>query len=221
MEFEREFERIAQQYRDEGYTVAVHPKGDLLPPFATGLELDMIATRGEEKVVVAIKPRRSSLAADTQVERIAELVNRAPGWRLDLVVLEPGSAVQRVADKAQEPTGEQFERMLDRARQARGAGLNEMALTYAWAALEAAMRRHRDDAELYGRTTPAELLRILYGKGFLSKQEFDRARQAWAIRTQSVHGFVPPEIDPSLVDDMLALAKKVMGSEELQASSAG
>ena len=30
------------------------------------------------------------------------------------------------------------------------------------------MRRLRGNAELYGRTTPTELMRTLYGNGFLS-----------------------------------------------------
>ncbi len=76
------------------------------------------------------------------------------------------------------------------------------------------MRRLRLDAELYGRTTPTELLRMLYSNGFLSRKEFESAREAWNIRTQSVHGFVPPEVDPALIEDTIALARKVMLASE-------
>ncbi|HEV3440636.1 MAG TPA: hypothetical protein VG122_24990 [Gemmata sp.] len=220
MNFEKELDRIAEEYRDEGYAVITHPNKDHLDGFPDDLGADILATRGNEKVLVQVKHTRADVEADTSVPDRAKTVNARPGWRYDLIVLEKETAVQRVAERAQEPTDEQFLGMLNHARMAKGTGLKEMALTYAWAALEAAMRRLRDEAELYGRTTPTELLRTLYGNGFLSRSEFDRARMAWSIRTQAVHGFVPPEIDPALIDDMLALAEKVKGREQMQASPA-
>jgi hypothetical protein len=220
MDFDKELRRIAKQYENEGYTVVMYPKGDQVPPFAAQLRLDMIAMRGDESVVVEVKPRRSDLADDPQLARIAERVNNQPGWRFDLVTLEPETPVQRVAEKAEEPSAEQFQGLLERARTAQSVGLRDMAIVYAWAALEAAMRRLQDDAELYGKMTANELLRTLYSNGFISRPEFERARDAWAIRTQAVHGFVTPEVDPVLIEDVIALAKKVMGSEEMQAAPA-
>src|SRR4051812_40195746 len=70
MDFDKELGRIAKQYENEGYTVTVHPKGDQVPPFAAGLQLDIIAMRGEEAVVVEVKPRRSALADDPQSTQI-------------------------------------------------------------------------------------------------------------------------------------------------------
>jgi hypothetical protein len=213
MDFSKELEQVAQQYRDEGYAVVyTHPGMDHLNGLAR-ISADLLATRGAENVLIQVKKSRADVEADPGILKQAEMVNARPGWRYDLVVLEKETPVQRVTEKAQEPSHEQFQDMLTRARRAKELGFHEMALTYAWAALEAAMRQLRDDAELYGRTKPTELLRTLYGNGFLSRSEFDRAKVAWAIRTQAVHGFVPPNIDPLLIDDVLALAKKVMGSE--------
>ena len=220
MDINKELERIAQQYRDEGYVVTLRPKGDQLPPLAANLDLDMIAIRGEEKVVVEVKERRSALADDPAVKRVADIVSRQPGWRFDLVILEAETPLQRVASKATEPSPEQFQALLDRARSALSSGLRDMAIVSAWAALEAAMRQVRDDAELYGKTTPNELLGTLYSNGFISRPEFERAREAWVVRTQAVHGFVTPEVDPKLVEDVIALAKKVRGSEQLQLTPA-
>ncbi|OWK36673.1 hypothetical protein [Fimbriiglobus ruber] len=214
MDFEKELEQVAQQYRDEGYTVFIHPSGDQFDGLPGDPSTDILATRGNEKVLVEVKRKRSDLAADPNVIRRAEQVNARPGWRFDLVILERETLTQRILEQSQEPTGEQFAEMLDRARRAKGAGLNEMALTYACAALEAAMRRLSEEDELYGQTTPVVLLRTLYANGFFSRGEFDLAKEAWAIRTQVVHGFIPPEIDPVLVEDLITLAKKVMSRAE-------
>src|SRR5438270_11412424 len=86
-------ERIAKRCRDEGYDLIVHPRGDQVPHFAAGFELDLIATRGNEGVIVEIKTNRIDLSHEPQVTRLAQIVNAQPGWRLDVVVLEPETAV--------------------------------------------------------------------------------------------------------------------------------
>ena len=53
------------------------------------------------------------------------------------------------------------------------------------------MRRLRSDADLYGRTAPAELMRALYGNGVISREQFERLRDSYRIRSQVVHGLVP------------------------------
>ncbi len=219
VDVDSEVRRIAKQYENEGYAVTVRPKGDAVPPFLIGYDLDILAVRGDEHVVAVVRRNRRSLNADPGTTRVADAVSKKPGWRFDVVVLESDTPLNRIAEKALEPSGLQFQGMLNRARVAKDAGLNDMAITYAWAALEAAMRRLRDDTELYGRTTATELLQTLYGNGFLSAEEFNRAMVAWTIRTQAVHGFVTQEIDPALIEDVILLASKVMGSEELQLST--
>jgi hypothetical protein len=74
--------KVAQRYRDEGYDVLVHPRGDQLPPFVANSQLDLIATRGNEGVIVEIKTNRIDLSRDHQLVRLAEIVNAQPGWRL-------------------------------------------------------------------------------------------------------------------------------------------
>lgn len=220
MSLEKELRRIAKEYESEGYSVILHPEGDQVPAFAAGLKLDMIGTCGEEKVVIEIKERRSALNEDPTVQTIANLVDQQPGWRFDLIILEPETPLQRVVEKAQEPSKEQIREILNRAQMACSANLTEMALIFAWAGMEAAMRRISKDGEWYGRTTPLPLLSALYSNGFLNRKEFDTARTAWSIRTQAVHGFVIPEIDSLLIEEVMAIATKLISSEETQTVAA-
>jgi uncharacterized protein YutE (UPF0331/DUF86 family) len=76
------------------------------------------------------------------------------------------------------------------------------------------MRRIRDGAEIYGRTTPTELMRTLYGNGFLSREQFDRLKESYKIRSQVVHGLVPPQVDPELVRYVTATARHLVHAEE-------
>jgi REase_AHJR-like len=73
------FEKVAQRYRDEWYDVIVRPLPDQVPPFVENFQVDLIATRGNEGVVVEIKTNRIDLSSDRQLTQLAEIVNVQPG----------------------------------------------------------------------------------------------------------------------------------------------
>jgi hypothetical protein len=206
-------ERVAQRYRDEGYDVIVHPQGEQVPPFLANFRLDLIATRGNEGIVVEIKTNRIDLSDDPDITRLAEIVNAQPGWRLDVVVLEPETAVEKAAQDATEPSDEQLFQILDAAEDIADNGYAPYACVVAWGGLEAVMRRVRDEVESYGRTTPTELMRTLYGNGILSREQFEHLRDSYKIRSQVVHGLVPPKVDPELVRDITATARYLVSGE--------
>jgi hypothetical protein len=203
-------ERIARRYRDEGYDVIVHPQGDQIPPFLAGFPLDMLATRGNEGVVVEVKTKRIDLSSDPSAARLAEIVNAQPGWRLDLVVLEAETQVERAAQEASEPSDEQLDQILKTADELTEKGYAPYACVVAWSGLEAAMRRVRAEGELYGKTTATELMRTIYGNGILSREQFDKLRESYKIRTQVVHGLVPSQIDPDLIPYLTATARYLL-----------
>jgi hypothetical protein len=200
-------ERIAKRYRDEGYDVIVLPQGDQIPPFLAGFRLDMIATRGNEYVVVEVKTNRIDLSSDPYAARLAQIINAQPDWRLDLVVLEAETQVERAAQEASEPSDAQLDQLLKSADELAEKGYAPYACVVAWAGLEAAMRRVRDEGELYGKTSAIELMRTMYSNGILSREQFDRLRNSYKIRTQVVHGLVPSRIEPDLVPFLTATAR--------------
>ena len=207
-------ERVAQRYRDEGYVVMLQPPEDQVPPFAAGFQLDLIAQKGSERVIVEIKTNRIDLSRDEQIIRLADLVSAHPGWRLDVVVLESETAVDRAVHEAAEPSDEQLAEILNTAENLANQGYAPYACVVAWGGLEAAMRRLRDEAELYGRMAPHELMRSLYGNGFLSREQFERLRESYKIRSQVVHGLVPGQVNPEMVRYVTATARNLASREE-------
>jgi len=212
-------ERVAQGYRDEGYQVIVLPTGDQVPPFIAGFEPDLIAIRGTEGVVVEIKRNRIDLSGDHHSSRLADIVNARPGWRRDLVVLEPVTTVEKAAQEAAEPSDEQLDEILKTAEELSEKVYSPYACVVAWGGIEAAMRRLRGDAELYGRTTPTELMGTLYSNGFLSREQFERLRESYKIRSQVVHGLVPGQVDPDLVRYVTSTARYLASGEQAAMTS--
>ena len=217
---EREaLEKVAERYREEGYVVVVHPQEDQVPTFAPDFRPDLIATRGKEGVVIEVKTNRIDLSSDHQLTRLAEVVSAEPGWRLDVIVLEPETVIEKAAQEAAEPSDEQLAQILTAAEELADKGYTPYAYVIAWGGLEAAMRRVRDGAELYGRTTPTELMGALFGNGVLSRDQFDRLRETYKIRTQVVHGLVPPRVDSELVRFVTATARSLAQDTEAAVSS--
>lgn len=212
-------ERVAQRYRDEGYQVVLRPSGEQLPPFIANFHPDLIAVRGNESVVVEVKLNRMDLSSDREISHLAEVLNARAGWRLDLVVLEPETTVERAAQEATEPSDEQLAQILNAADELSEKGYPRYACVVAWGGLEAAMRRMRSEAELYGRTTPTELMRALYGNGFLNREQFERLRESYKIRSQVVHGLVPDQVDPELVRYVTTTARLLVSGEGSVAAS--
>ena len=208
-------EKVAQEYRNEGYDVIVAPRGDQVPSFAAGFQPDLIATRRSEGVVAVIKTNRIDLSRDPQITRLAEIVEAQSGWRLDVIVLEPETAVQRAAQGAAEPSDEQLVQILKTADELADQGYSPYACVVAWGGLEAAMRRIGDEAQSYGRTSPNEFIQALYSNGFISREQFNKLKEAYKVRSQVVHGLIPPEVDPALVRDVTATARYLLASQEV------
>jgi REase_AHJR-like len=214
MDIEPRIQEVARQYRNEGYAVVVHPQGEDVPPFAAGLPVDLIARRPDENVIVGVYENRDAVAKKPELQRLADRTDAQPGWRFDLVVLEPVNPMERILSSAREPSDEQLAGLLTKAEVVLNAGDLESACVYAWAGLEAVMRRVRSGAERNGTAAPSELLATLYSHGFLSREEFSNLRESFQVRTQLVHGLVPTRIDPAMVRDAITVARKLLGTGE-------
>jgi len=211
MDLEKEIERVAQQYRDEGYVVVTHPEADHLPDFAAELGAEILAARGNEKALVQIKKTRADVEADPTISHRAEVIGKQPGWRYDLIVLNEGDAFRRLTRGAREPSVQEIDRAIAEVETLIQINQIRSALVIAWATLEAAMRRVCSDVELcMPKTTPSELLRTLYGNGILSRKEFDLLRDTYRLRTEVVHGLVSPPFDSLDIKGILATIQRLL-----------
>ena len=56
-------------------------------------------------------------------------------------------------------------------------------------------------------------MRSLYSNGFLSKEQFERLRESYKVRSQVVHGLVPTKVTPDLVRYVTATARYLVTGE--------
>jgi predicted RNase H-like HicB family nuclease len=207
----RALAQVAEQYRSDGYRVVVRPAAQDVPAFAAGHEVDFIAYKDGEKVLVEVKVSREDLRDDAEAMRMAELVKDQPGWRFDLVVLNPDAPTYKVSADAAEPSVESIEQSLAHAEKMSAAGELQLSCVLSWAALEAAMRQAaRAVGVVATNAAPPFLLRALYAQGLLHKNEFHQLSEAMKVRNALVHGMVVPSLSPAIPEGLVRVAKRLL-----------
>jgi hypothetical protein len=178
--------RVALRYQQQGYQVVVHPSADQLPFDLDGYEPDLIATRGDEKLIIAVRPSVMRGSIDRLIEA-ADRVRTSPPWQLLLVTEDdvPGELLPG-ADLVLPDWDEIHRRLaeLDRV----GEGSARLLLT--WAVLEAALRRHAFDSALpIHRLPTSALIKQLYTQGELPADHFETLIRLLDQRNRVAHGF--------------------------------
>ena len=201
-------ERIADDYRSKGFDVLVEPTGSDLPPFLGDHHPDLIARRGDERLVIEVKPSPSD-SPPNQVRELAERIKREPGWRLVLIAgspaeeLMPGERLSLLSDTEVEQNLRQVSLLL-------ASGQREEAILLAWASIEGQLRSQakREEIPLPRPDTPT-LLRQLVSLGLVDRDQHRLLSSAYRTRSAVAHGFKPDGDIDSMVRSLLDLSVKL------------
>jgi uncharacterized protein YutE (UPF0331/DUF86 family) len=194
-------DRIASDYRRQGYEVVVEPRGADLPDFLVGATPDLIARRQDRNVVVEVK--RSPKDVDrNQVEAISQLIAKQPGWQL--VLMAPGMPDE--IDPAELTTVDEaaIRELIREADAVSQLGMPPAALMCAWAAAEAAARLLVTRSGIRSqRSDTASLIRTLVSEGMVTDDEFRLLNDSYRFRSAIAHGRSP------IRDEVAHYAKQV------------
>ena len=176
--------RVAESYKQRGYSVQVNPSSNQLPEFLRPFQPDMVAEGPDDSVVIEVaSPERPR--TDAYWTQLTDAINQHPGWRLDLVVSDRLSqAVPKTL-----PT-EQIHARLEEGKRLADAGLLDASLLITWSAAEAAMRlaSKKYEVELPDVRT-GTIIGRLYMDGLLEREEYDLLMRLMQLRDRVVHGF--------------------------------
>jgi hypothetical protein len=188
MAFTQERQRadeVARRLVAEGYDVVIEPGLDDLPPDIARLRPDLLARRGDERVIVEVQPREPGGSARPRIEALAKAVGARPAWKFELVVVPE----DRAAGPGQEWSPAEIRARVDEARKLAAAGHGEAALMLAWSACEAAARALALDEELeVQRWLPSAMFRQLVHAGLLDNGDLQTIEDAWIARNRLTHG---------------------------------
>jgi hypothetical protein len=192
--YRQKLQEIAAEYQARGYEVLVEPSADKLPEFLASFRPDLVARGPNESVVVEIKVGTKT-AASERFRDLAETIQRQPGWRFSLVVIDPRS------DEVAPPTQQLLDRKeiaarLERANELLNTGTVDAAFLLLWVAVEALLRHiaTREGLPLE-RVPSSSLMKELFSLGILSRSQLDVAQRAFSVRNALVHGFETTRLD--------------------------
>jgi hypothetical protein len=190
-------ERIADEYRSKGYDVLVEPSGPDLPPFLEDQHPDLIAHRGDERLVIELKT--PSKTEPGRLRSLAERIANEPDWRLILIAPRPAEELLP-GERLTLLSAPEIEQHLQQTRQLLGSGDQEAAILLAWAAVEALLRdlAKREEIPLPRPETPTLLGQLVY-LGLLDREQYWALTEAYKARTAVAHGFKPQtELEPAI-----------------------
>ena len=187
--------RVAERYRDEGFDVRVHPSADDLPLDLGGYRPNLIATRGSERLLIAVRGSVMQSSIDRLIEA-ADRVRTTP-WKLLLVTGDdvPGELMPG-ADLAL-PEWPEIHHQITKLD---GERDGPATLLFAWVVMEAVLRRHALDVSLPIHRLPTSgLIKQLYTQGELPAEPFETLMGLLDQRGRVAHGFsfeaAPGEIE--------------------------
>jgi hypothetical protein len=212
MNFDQLLNTVAERYRTRGFNVILRPGQDDLPPFAKDFKVEILATGPDSNVLASVKATPSELEADPNILRYAEIIEKQPGWRFDILVLGPESRLPKQERQASEPSEDEIRHRLDEVERLLQAGFSASSFSAAWGALEAAMRRRvrADGGDAGWGTTPRTMLNDLYSSGAISTSVRRDLEGLFPVRSAIVHGYSAPVVDPGAVRFLVDTARRLL-----------
>jgi uncharacterized protein YutE (UPF0331/DUF86 family) len=202
--------KLAEEYRNKGYEVLLHPNPEELPNFLRSYRPDMIVRRGEESVIIEVRSRFSLKSTSTQYLRnLAQVVEQHPGWRFELVMTNPDDATY--SQKAEESFQEnEIKSRLQVAKQLSDQH-PESAILYSWSLMEATLRLVAEKEELnLQRFDPLYLVKKLTTEGIISSSEYQILMNALSFRNAIAHGFRTTQITQNSVYEIIEITEQLL-----------
>ncbi|MEG3991327.1 hypothetical protein QUA13_30120 [Microcoleus sp. S28C3] len=201
--------KIAEKYRQAGYTVLVYPEPEDIPFDLGTYRPNLIVKKNEaEGYIIEFNGSGRQISID-RLKEIAEIVSENTGWRFLLITEEDAL----LKDNAKEVNLLSWEQIFSRITQSErliSLEENEGAFLSLWGILEALLRRRAEEVTIpIERFPTVSLIKHMYSQGELSIEEYDRAMLLLSVRNRFIHGFEAPEVNES-VSELLALVNELI-----------
>lgn len=182
----RRTSEVVKDYVKKGFEVILYPQEDQLPNFLKGYQLDILAKKGEENIVIEIKSRESINNSEYLIELANKIENRN-NWKLELVLTNP----RKHNLEYEIPSISIIESKLDNISQLKSSNQMEAAFLIGWATFEAATRNilQLEQPQSEMNLSPNGLIKQLYSYGIIGKMNYNQLLKISRKRNEIVHGF--------------------------------
>ncbi|WP_415376670.1 hypothetical protein [Patiriisocius sp. Uisw_017] len=182
----RRTSEVVKDYIKKGYEVILYPQEEQLPDFLKNYQLDILAKKGDENIVIEIKSRETINSSKYLIELANKIENR-DDWRFELILTNP----RKHNIEYQIPSILIIENKLDNIYQLKSANQIDAAFLISWATFEAATRKilkaEQPNSEI--ELAPNGLIKQLFSFGIIGKMNYNQLLKISKKRNEIVHGF--------------------------------
>jgi hypothetical protein len=202
---EKRLYEIAEMYKQRGYRVTVAPAPNQLPRFLSKFRPDIVAQKGDEAIVIEVKPSGKLRDIDYW-KNLSSVVQRHPGWRLELFIDDPSKR-----DIPETINKDLIKERLQEGQRLAEQGMLAASLLITWSATEAAMRLASKDHEVdLPDLRPATVISRLYTDGLLERDDYDFLLECMRIRNAVAHGFYEGRIRRHILKKLQRVALRLL-----------
>ena len=190
IQHDRAVRSTASSLEQKGYSVIIEPDPSVIPFDLQHYCPDILATRGQENLVVEIKTRRSSRSIERYKE-IADIIGSHKNWHfmLSTIDVEDIDQANYTQSESSIDSGNLHE-MLGRLDKLLAGENYDLALPYLWTLYIFAMRLSGQNAGIpIDINSDRSVLNYMYSLGEISADEFDWGCHFLHLRNQAVHHF--------------------------------
>lgn len=202
--------KLAENYRQKGYEIFLHPNLEDLPDFLKNYRPDLIVRRGEESVVIEVKSRASlNSYSDQYLQNLAQAVEKHPGWRFEFVMINPEDITYSPKSEGSLQKHD-IESQLQVVKQLTTQHLDS-AMLYCWSLVEATLRLITEKEKLsLQRLDPLYLVKQLATEGVISQSEYRLLMDAISFRNPIAHGFKTTQLTQNFVYELIEITEKFL-----------
>ena len=202
--------QVAKDYEKNGYKVIIEPRDEDIPSFIKNYQPDIIATSGNDNVIIEVKTR-TDFSTIEKLRDIADIVNKRESWRFELIVTTTKQATQsetkkRTLELEQSEIEENFKAVKLILKQ----DLFSSAFMLLWATLESISRQLLlVDKKNLNNKAPLVLIKTLFSFGYLTRTDLESLEKLFIVRNQIVHGYKTKGLDMNTVKRLLTIVDKL------------
>lgn len=176
----------ASDLENQGYSVTIEPDPSEIPFDLHRYRPDILATRGDENLLIDIKTRGHQRSVERYRE-ITKIVGSQQNWRFMLSTIDTIEPVESVLIESQADS-QSLKNMLGKLEHLLSGDDYDLAMPYLWSIYISSLRTVGEKADVpIDITSDKSFLNHMYSLGEMSFGEYEWAQQFLESRNRAVH----------------------------------
>lgn len=179
---------IAKRYEEMGYSVTFEPSKDQLPFSLNNYTPDILATKGDEHILIEVKSSNSRLNP-LIIKQVDDVIQNYAGWRFLIATVTEEDLIESANKTASNASIEQIESMLQKIDLlSQLEDTSRFIMPQLWVVYISALRNLCKIEKVPTESlTDSSLLNRAYSDGIISTEELSSAKRFMKLRNNIVH----------------------------------